>query len=100
MNNIGPAIDRFRATCIGAFSDRPDQYFGVCFERRRLARTSFPNKGQGQTMPCSSPWPYCTLPFTWHILDEIPESFQTFCYFKYLWKKCSILSNGITDRLS
>ena len=37
---------------------------------------------------------------TWHILDEIPESFQTFCYFKYLWKKCSILSNGITDRLS
>ena len=34
------------------------------------------------------------------ILDEIPESFQTFCYFKYLWKKCSILSNGITDRLS
>lgn len=51
-------------------------------------------------MPCSSPWPYCTLPFTWPILDEIPESFQTFCYFKYLWKKCSILSNGITDRLS
>ena len=65
-----------------------------------LDLTSFPNKGQGQTMPCSSPWPYCTLPFTWHILDEIPESFQTFCYFKYLWKKCSILSNGITDRLS
>ena len=24
-------------------------------------------------MPCSSPWPYCTLPFTWPILDEIPE---------------------------
>ena len=39
MNNIGPAIDRFRATCIGAFGDRPDLYFGVCFERRRLART-------------------------------------------------------------
>ena len=39
MNNIGPAIDRFRATCIGAFSDRPDQNFGVCFERRRLSRT-------------------------------------------------------------
>ena len=39
MNNIDPAIDRFRATGIGAFSDRPDQYLGVCFECRRLART-------------------------------------------------------------
>ena len=39
MNNIGPAIDRFRATGIGAFGDRSDLYFGVCFERRRLART-------------------------------------------------------------
>ena len=98
MNNIGPAIDRFRATCIGASSIL--EFVSNAGDLPGLDLTSFPNKGQGQTMPCSSPWPYCTLPFTWHILDEIPESFQTFCYFKYLWKKCSILSNGITDRLS
>ena len=35
-------------------------------------------------MPCSSPWPYCTLPFTWPILDEIPESKRDKVYAVYI----------------
>lgn len=54
MNNIGPAIDRFRATGIGAFSDRPDQYFWSLFRMpetcQDLTLLPFPTKAKDK--PC------------------------------------------------
>lgn len=54
MNNSRSAIDRFRATGIGAFGDRPDQYFGALFRTpetcQDLTLLPFPTKAKDE--PC------------------------------------------------